>query len=484
MVFSDSPVNLATSTAFTYSTFRGIAGPFFMRQISLYAVQRRGRRLVTCPAFFPNPSCLLRKDTLLFHSYHIITFVSFHHLTTKRNETILSQREQIRKEEREEMSIDQLAKDPACAAQILADLEKKDAEATVCRYPTCQEPRQTASATGRPAVYCLNPEHNPVTNHRARQYLKDLAIGIPSEGAAKRETPLPAGVAPVESLRSSVVSRITQLQSDMERYLAALASMADPDLSAAQIRAALDQADARIAAAQQDVSVERSLHLAAETTRTAAQEEARAEREAAEQAIERMEEAEARIQSLMKATRQQIADLEAERNETVERLRVEAQQQREEAELRIVEREAEHTAIVERLHVKQEETEQQTRKAIAEAQENARQANIQAHEAHVQAATASGQVLDARAALDRERAEVDRLRGELAVTRKEARERTEADRAEARMTLDRERAEIERLRAELTTTRTRADQLAAQADGLRAQLVRAQITEKEKPNRA
>src|SRR6266487_3866329 len=382
------------------------------------------------------------------------------------------------------MSVDQLAKDPARAAEILADLERKDAEATACRYPTCQEPRQTASATGRPVVYCQNPEHNPVTNHRARQYLKALTAGMTSETAvATRESSKPPGMAPVESLRNSVLGRITQLQSEMERYLVALTEMADPDLSAAQIRAALDQADARIASAQQDVSVERSLRLAAETARTAAQEEAQAEREAAEQAIERMEEAEARIQSLLKETRQQIADIEAERNETIERLRVEAQQQREEAELRIAEIQAEHTAIVERLHVKQEETEQQARKAIAEAQENVRQANIQAHEARVQAATASGQVLDARAALDRERAEVDRLRDELAVTRKDARERAEADRAEASIALDRERAEIERLRDELALTRTRADQLAAQADGLRAQLVQAQITEKEKPNR-
>ncbi len=378
------------------------------------------------------------------------------------------------------MSIDQFPKDPARAAQILADLEKKDAEATACRYPTCQEPRQTAPATGRPAVYCHNPEHNPVTNHRARQYLKDLTAGVTAEVAASKRENLRSEVAPVESLRTSVVRSISQLQSEMERYLTALAEMSDPDLSAAQIRAALDQADARVAAAQQDVSTERSLRLAAETARTAAQEEARAEREAAEQAIGRMEEAEARSQSLLSETRQQIADLEAERDETVERLRVEAQQHREEAELRVAEIQAEHIAIVERLHTKQEEAEQQARKAIAEAQENARQANIQAHEAHVQAATASGQVLDARAALDRERAEVDRLRSELAATRKEARERIEADRAEAHMTLDRERAEIERLRDELALTRTRADQLAAQADGLRAQLV--QITQRERPH--
>ncbi len=99
------------------------------------------------------------------------------------------------------MSLDQLTKDPTEAAKILATLQEKDAEATACRYPTCQEPRQTAPATGRPAVYCLNPEHNPVTSHRARQYLKDLAAGVTPEIAAlTRESSKPVGMAPVESL--------------------------------------------------------------------------------------------------------------------------------------------------------------------------------------------------------------------------------------------------------------------------------------------
>src|SRR6266487_253931 len=109
------------------------------------------------------------------------------------------------------MSLDQLTKDPTEAAKILATLQEKDAEATACRYPTCQEPRQTAPATGRPAVYCLNPEHNPVTNHRARQYLKDLAAGVTAEVAASKRENLRSEVAPVESLRTSVVRSISQL---------------------------------------------------------------------------------------------------------------------------------------------------------------------------------------------------------------------------------------------------------------------------------
>ena len=362
-----------------------------------------------------------------------------------------------------------LAKDPATAATTLAALEEKDTNEALCRYPTCRELRQATTKSGRPSAYCENPEHTPVSNHRARQYLKTLVAGGAPDGTTKREIPSAVGGVPVESLRNSVVSRITQLQSDMERYLSALVNISDPDLSAAQIRAALDQADARVAAAQQDVSVERSLRLTAETARMAGEAEARAEREAAEQAIGRMEEAEAKTLRLIE----------------------EMEQQKEEAERRIADLQAEHADAINRLHVETErrieEREQQAKDAIAQAQaatataqEETRQANAHTHEARVQAATASGLVIEARATLDRERAEVDRLRGELAATIKDARTRAEADRADARIALDRERAEIERLRAELTTTRTRADQLATQADGLRAQLM--QVTERESPH--
>ncbi len=99
--------------------------------------------------------------------------------------------------------------------------------------------------------------HTPVANHRARASLRSTAMGVPSEGTSKRETPLLQGVAPVESLRTSVISRITQLQSDMERYLTTLVEIADP-IAAAHIQTTLDRAESRIAEAQESASAERS----------------------------------------------------------------------------------------------------------------------------------------------------------------------------------------------------------------------------------
>src|SRR6266849_2630880 len=147
----------------------------------------------------------------------------------------------------------QLPRDRIVAAGILAALAEKDQDESRCRYPTCVSPRQATTGSGRPSAYCGNPEHNAVSSHRARQQLKRIAAGAIPEGTAKREQPGAVGVVPVESLRGSVVSGMLQLQANLERYLAALSELADPDLIAAQIQAALDQTETRIAEAQQNL---------------------------------------------------------------------------------------------------------------------------------------------------------------------------------------------------------------------------------------
>lgn len=377
-----------------------------------------------------------------------------------------------------------LPRDASAAADVLAALVVKDQNETVCRYPTCDHPRKPETGTGRPSAYCDNPEHTAVSNHRARVSLKQLASGGTPEATTKREQP-GTGMVPVESLRSSVLQGMTQLQSGLERYVSTLVEIADPDLSAAQIQSIMDQANARIADAQQAVSTERSLRLAAESASVAARQEAQAERETAETAIEHMEEAEAKTQRVLEEAEQQVAAVQVEREETIEHVRREAQQQIEDTFRQAKQDVAEAEA------------------ATTTAQLEARVAEERAHDAEVDARTrieaAEQLVREANATLERERGEVDRLRGELATTIKEARARAEADRADAAALLTRERAEVDRLRGELvamTTTareqaatdrsemdrlrgelavsRTRADQLATLADDLRRQLVKKQ----------
>lgn len=354
------------------------------------------------------------------------------------------------------MSTQDVFHDPMAAAEILAALQEKDQNEAVCRYPTCYEPRQATTRTGRPYAYCQNPDHTALTNHRARQHLKAIAAnGTPAAASIREVSASVVVIAPVESLRSSVVGRITQLQNDMERYLAVLTEMADPDLSAAQIQAALDRAEARIADTQHTASAERSLRLAADAARQAAHDEARAAQETATQATRQREEAEARLQRLIEETNQQMAALRRERDETVAWVQAEAQHQ-----IEACERQAS-----EALAHAQTET--------ATAQEEARRAEAQAHDAEIEAqakvASAEQLVRDTRTTLERERTEVDRLRAELTGLRTQM----EAERAEHRATLQRERTEVDRLRADLSATRARADQLATVADDLRMQLVTA-----------
>ncbi len=354
----------------------------------------------------------------------------------------------------------ELPKDPQAAAAILAGLAEKDADETICRYPTCREPRQIATGTGRPSAYCGNPEHTAVTNHRARQQLKAIATGATPEAPSKRDTL--AGITQVESLRQSVVGGMLQLQVTLERYVNMLTEIADPDISVAQIQAVQDQAAAKIAEALQNVSTERSLRLAAEAARQTALQNAQAEHEAAELAINQMEEAEARRLRQIEEVEQHMTEIQAEKDSAIAQVQAEGQRQIEE-----IQRQA-------REAIAQAQT--QTAKAEAEAREASTRAHDAETHARTQRETAERLVNEARASLERERSEVDRLRQEVAETRKLA----EAERNEFHTTLERERSEVDRLREELSTTRKRADQLGALADELRTQLVQLQLTKSEK----
>jgi colicin import membrane protein len=375
-----------------------------------------------------------------------------------------------------QMSLDTtLPKEPLQAAAILAALEHKGENE--CSYPTCHEPRQPTTGTGRPSTYCSNPKHNAVNSHRARNQLRQAAAALETKDdlSKKRElSPAPVTTASAESLRGSVLNRILLLQGDLERYVTVLAEMSDPDVSAAQIKAALDQANAQVAEAQQNLSNEQALRLKAEADLLAAQQEAQSEREAAEQAITQMEEAEANAQRQREEAQQRIKEIEDERDSTVEQVRAEAQRRIQEIEKQM------SSALA------------QAQAETVKAQEEARQANIAALEARAQTTTAERLVREANTNLERERAEVDRLRKELTETIAEARRRAEADRTETERVLERERSEVNRLREELTATRkqaeqaalqaaNRADKLAALNDELRAQLVQAQTKGKEQP---
>jgi colicin import membrane protein len=346
------------------------------------------------------------------------------------------------------MSVDQLPRDATAAADLLASLETKDE--TLCRYPTCQNPRLPTTGTGRPPAYCSNEEHNALSSHRALRQLRAIIAGVAVESSTKREPSATTngGIIPVESLRATVISRISQLQSDMERYLAILTQMADPDLTAAQIQAERDRAEVRIAEAMQTVSNERSQRLEAEARWLAAREEAQAEHEAAEQAIQRMEKMEVRMQQLLEETKQSIADVETEKREAIERVQVEARRQIEE-----IEKQSKETVAL-------------AQAQVAAVQEEVRLAESRAVEAQTQVAMAERLVKETYATLERERAEVDRLRQELTATIADARVRAETDRAEARIAIDRERTEVDRLRKDLEVVRKQAEQAISRADKL------------------
>src|SRR5581483_10147102 len=233
----------------------------------------------------------------------------------------------------------ELPKSAEAAMELLAALAEKDADETLCHYPTCREPRQATTGSGRPSVYCQNPEHTAFTNHKARQQLRIIAANGTPDAAPKRE--IPHGVTQVDSLRQTVVSGMLQLQNNLEHYVSVLTEMTDPDITAARIQAAIDSAEARIAEAQQGMSAERSLRLAAEAARQTALQNAQAEHDAAELAIQRMEEAE-----------QRIVEILAEKDRAVTQIQAEAQRQKEEIEVQARETTAQAQELVAKAEAK------------------------------------------------------------------------------------------------------------------------------------
>ncbi len=350
--------------------------------------------------------------------------------------------------------------DPQAAAAILAELAAKDADETICRYPTCHAQREARKESGRPSAYCNNPEHTAISNHRARRRLEALAAQATTE--APKPTPL-SSMSQTESLRQSVLLSVTQLQTHLERYVTTLTSMTDPDIALAHLQAAQAQAESRIAEIQQNLSMERSLRLAAETDRQNAIQQAQSAQEAAELAIERMEAVEATMQQVQAESAQRITQIQEEMAQRIADIQAEAQRQQEAVQQQASERIAQAQA--------------QEAQARAEANDAVLRAHDAETRAHSQIETAERLAAEARAALAREQTEVDRLREELARTHT----RAEADRTEARASLTREQAEVDRLRQEVQATRTRADQLEIALQELRAQLEQLQRTHTEQP---
>ncbi|SRR5579883_819621 len=357
-------------------------------------------------------------------------------------------------------------KDPAQAAALLAELESKDP--SECTYPGCHQPRQTTAGTGRPSTYCSNQQHNAVNAHRVRQRLMAVVATGETPSTQAKRGPSPTSSTSTngspESLRGSILSGIQVLQTNLERYVTALAEISDPEISAAQIQAVLDQANSRVADMQQVLSSEQALRLKAEKELLIAQDQAQAEREAAEQAIQRMEEVETNTQQQLRQAEARIREVQAERDATVEREQLEAEK-----------------------HVREIQTQmnaalREARSETTKAQEEARLANVAALEARTQAATAERLVQEARNSLERERTETDRLREELKEVRAQAQADLQEERRRAQADRERERTEIDRLREELVATRKQVQQATTRADTLADQLHTQLLQQRQQPN--
>lgn len=157
----------------------------------------------------------------------------------------------------------------------------------MCRFPGCTRPvAERSGGAGRHPGYCDDPAHTAVTAWRARRAQPDSADGPdPDEAQPVTMAAVRAGV-----LRDELVRLAENLAGRLDRAVAALQTITDPDEAMTQIEQAAAETGEKIASAQ-----------AAQARAEAAARSAAADRQSADDAA-------AELQDRLAAAEAELAD--------------------------------------------------------------------------------------------------------------------------------------------------------------------------------
>lgn len=174
--------------------------------------------------------------------------------------------------------------------------------AATCRFPGCVRPvAERAGDAGRRPGYCDDSAHTAVTAWRARRaQAGDAAGSDPDEAQPVTMAAVRAGV-----LRDELVRLAEQLAGQLDRAVAALQTITDPDEAMAQIEQAAAETGEKVAAAQ-----------AAQARAEAAARSAVADRQSADDAAGELQDRLADVEAELAATAEREQDLAGRLTET------------------------------------------------------------------------------------------------------------------------------------------------------------------------
>jgi colicin import membrane protein len=313
----------------------------------------------------------------------------------------------------------------------MTDTTAENAQPVTCAFPTgCSQPPEPKdpSKTGPAPIYCVDPEHNPLTAYRAKRKMKAAAKGGSQnshlavvEDLVDSDTPVTDAVKSAADLRTELVEAAALLQEGLPRYIEELRVITDPEAAEAQIMAINSDAETRVAEAGTALAKERSLRTIAEQAVRVAEATAANNEKAAELAIDELDTAkqkfQADVEKLQADAAQQIADIEeaketalAEAAQQIEDAREEVRKAKEAAELAVAQAHADADAKVAEIELAKEtalaEAAAKVDQALADA-EAQRELATAAEEAKTRAERAAAEETAAA------KASVDRMRKEL-----------------------------------------------------------------------
>lgn len=185
----------------------------------------------------------------------------------------------------------------------------------LCRFPGCGRPAMPGEGTGRPPLYCDNPDHNRAAAWRARQQAGVTSAPVPAAGEGR---PVDAARVRAGAITAQVRGMVELLDERLVTLIGELRTLGDPEAVEAQLDTVRSQAEAEAAAAKAEAARAGQARLVAEEERAEADAAAAEALQAAEQAEQRLAQAQADLDRVRTELEQQVALLLAEQTRLIE----------------------------------------------------------------------------------------------------------------------------------------------------------------------
>lgn len=187
----------------------------------------------------------------------------------------------------------------------------------LCRFPGCTRPAMPGDGTGRPPVYCDNPQHHRASAWRARHQSGDDTL-TPAATAAPKDRAVDTARSRATSITAQVRDLVELLDERLVTLIAELRTLGDTGAVEAQLDSVKSQAQAETAEANARAARAEEDRLKAEDDRAEADAAAAEALQAAGKAEAAAAQAKADLEQVRAELEQRVAAMVAEQTRLAE----------------------------------------------------------------------------------------------------------------------------------------------------------------------